>query len=115
MLPGFVDRTGGSQWPSALLTADLGRSNLWRPTLVERMRGSRWLSALPAGSKWVQAQPARPTGSAGMSFSENSGKPEKLGTLIYGPQFRVLSGCSKLVQAQPAPRAMQVPHPPRIQ
>ena len=66
------------------------------------MRGSRWLSALPTGSKWVQAQPARPTGSAGMSFSENYGKPKKLGTLIYGPQFRVLSGGSKWVQAQPA-------------
>ena len=65
------------------------------------MRGSRWLSALPTGSKWVQAQPARPTGSAGMSFSENSGKPKKLGTLIYGPQFRVLPGGSQWVSALP--------------
>ena len=39
--------------------ADLGRSNLWRPMVVARTGGSRWLSALPTGSKWVQAQPAR--------------------------------------------------------
>ena len=25
---------------------------------VDRMRGSKWQSALPTGSKWVQAQPA---------------------------------------------------------
>ena len=59
MLPGFVDRTGGSQWPSALLTADLGRSNLWRPMVVARMRGSGWLSALPTASSWNRALPGR--------------------------------------------------------
>ena len=36
-----------------------------------------------------------------MSFSENSGKPKKLGTLIYGSQFRVLSGGSKWLSARP--------------
>ena len=41
-------------------TEDFGRSNLWRPIVVDRMRGSRWPSALlTGGSKWVQAQPAR--------------------------------------------------------
>ena len=36
-----------------------------------------------------------------MSFPENSGKRKKLGTLIYGPQFRVLSGGSKWLSALP--------------
>ena len=40
-------------------------------------------------------------GNADKSFSENSGKPKKLGTLIYGPQFRVLSGGSKWLSALP--------------
>ena len=40
-------------------------------------------------------------GNADRSFSENSGKPEKLGTPIYGPQFRVLSGGSKWLSALP--------------
>ena len=31
-------------------TEDLGRSNLWRPMVVDRMRGSKWLSALPTGN-----------------------------------------------------------------
>ena len=49
--------------------ADLGRFNLWRPMVVAKTGGSRWLSALPTGgsnrqsalptgSRWVQAQPA---------------------------------------------------------
>ena len=38
--------------------ADLGRFSVWRPMVVDRMRGSEWQSALPTGSKWVQAQPA---------------------------------------------------------
>ena len=38
--------------------ADLGRFSVWRPTVVDRMRGSEWQSALPTGSKWVQALPA---------------------------------------------------------
>ncbi len=50
----------------------------------------------------VSVGTADPTGSVGMCFQGNPGKPEKLGTLIYGPQFRVLSGGSKWVQAQPA-------------
>ena len=32
-------------------TADLGRFNLWRPMVVERIRGSNRLSALPTGSR----------------------------------------------------------------
>ena len=39
MLPGFVARTGGSKWQSALPT------------------GSKWQSALPTGSKWLRALP----------------------------------------------------------
>ena len=35
---------------------DLGRFNLWRPMVVNRTRGSKWMQALPAGSKRVQAQ-----------------------------------------------------------
>ena len=38
--------------------ADLGRFNLWRPMVVDRIGGSKWNRALPGGSKWVQAQPA---------------------------------------------------------
>ena len=39
--------------------ADFGRFNLWRPIVVDRTGGSKWVSALPTGgSKWVQAQPA---------------------------------------------------------
>ena len=42
MVPEFVDRTGGSQWQSALPTG-----------------GSQWQSALPTGgSQWVQAHSA---------------------------------------------------------
>ncbi len=62
MVPEFVERTRGSQWLSALPTGnadqrfpgesrkteDLGRSNLWRPTVVDRMRGSQWVQAQPA-------------------------------------------------------------------
>ena len=81
------------------------------PEFVDRMRGSRWVQAQPAGSGWlsarptgsnrVQAQPAR-VGSANKRFPGKPGKPEKLGTPIYGSQFRVLSGGSNRVQAQPA-------------
>ena len=28
--------------------ADFGRFNLWRPTVVDRTRGSKWVQALPA-------------------------------------------------------------------
>ena len=31
--------------------ADLGRSSVWRPMVVDRMRGSKWPSALPTGSR----------------------------------------------------------------
>ena len=75
--------------------ADLGRSNLWRPMVVDRMRGSRWVQAQPAGSKWVQAQPA---GSADMSFPENFGKPQTSAASIYGgrqssPEPAAATGC----------------------
>ena len=36
---------------------DLGRSNLWRPMVVDRTRGSQWQSALPTGSKRLSALP----------------------------------------------------------
>ena len=57
MLPGFVDRTGGSQWPSALPTEDPSRSTLWwlgscavrrqrsrqrRPSLSKKVLTSWW-------------------------------------------------------------------------
>ena len=43
-----------------------------------------------------------PVGNADMSFPGKPGKPEKLGTPIYGSQFRVLFGGSNRVQALPA-------------
>ena len=45
---------------------------------------------------------ALPTGSAGVSFPEKSGKPKKPAAPIYGGWFRVLSGGSYRGQAQPA-------------
>ena len=36
--------------------ADFGRSDVWRPTVVARIGGSRWVSALPTGSEWVQGE-----------------------------------------------------------
>ena len=58
--------------------ADLGRFNLWRPMVVERMRGSKWNRALPGGSQWNRALPG-------------------------GSQWnRALLGGSRWVQAQPA-------------
>ena len=68
MVPEFVDRTRGSKWNrvlpgrrqqmavgnadlqfagSSCEFADLGRSNLWRPMVVDRTRGSNRQSALP--------------------------------------------------------------------
>ena len=95
MVPEFVVRTGGSKWQSALPTGnadqrflgesrkteDLGRSNLWRPTVVDRMRGSKWLSALPTGV-----------------FRASPGKPKTLAAPIYGgqwssPEPAAASGC----------------------
>ena len=77
----------GSQNAAQRKNIDFGRFNLWRPIVVDGTGGSKWNRALPGGSKWVQALPAR-GGNADRSFPENSGKPEKLGTPIYGSQFR---------------------------
>ena len=70
-------------------TADLGRFNLWRPMVVERIRGSRWNRALPgAGSALPGAGSALPGGgSADRSFPENSGKPQTSAALIYGGRW----------------------------
>ena len=81
MVPEFVERTGGSKWNRALPGAEFGNSNLWFPNSSKepaaasgaghcpaqnsgtriygsRIRvgtgGSKWQSALPTGSKWVQ-------------------------------------------------------------
>ena len=35
--------------------ADFGRSNLWRPTVVARTRGSQWQSALPTRAQRLRA------------------------------------------------------------
>ena len=64
------------------------------PQLVKRGLASWW------SGKHAPRAIAR-VGNADRSFSENSGKPEKLGTLIYGSQFRVLSGGSKWLSALP--------------
>ena len=50
MAPEFVDRMRGSKWMSALPTEEISRFNLWRPTVVDRT----------SGSNRVQAPPARP-------------------------------------------------------
>ena len=69
------------------------------PEFVERMRGSKWLSALPTGSKCVQAQPVHRSscGVEALSFPHT----KNLEALVYGRQIR-LAGASKCVQAQPA-------------
>ena len=54
MVPEFVERIRGSKWQSALptrKTADLGRSDLWRPTVVDKTRGSNRNRALPGYSR----------------------------------------------------------------
>ena len=57
--------------------------------VVARMRGSKWVSALP-------------TGNADRSFPGKPGKPENSGSPIYASRIRVSSGGSKWVQALPA-------------
>ena len=85
---------------------DLGRFNLWRPTVVDRMRGSKWNRALPGGglgereAKRSLPQLAR-VGSADLSFPENTGKPKKSAASIYGGWFRVLSGGSMWLSVLP--------------
>ena len=89
MVPEFVARTRGSRWSRALPGGGLGerkaiteppqprrqrrlaiRRKFLRirrirelqfmvPEFVARTGGSKWLSALPTGSRCVQAQPAR--------------------------------------------------------
>ncbi len=46
------------------------------PEVVKRMRGSKWLSAPPTGSRWVQAQPARPRNPCGAV--DSSFKPRRI-------------------------------------
>ena len=67
---------------------EISRSNVWR--LISCAVRRQQVAVGPADRQ------RRP------EFSGISGKPKKLGTPIYGPQFRVLSGGSKWVQAQPA-------------
>ena len=53
------------------------------PEFVARTGGSNRLSALPTGSRWVQAQPAR----VGSADYQSAGKPadsQTLAALIYG-------------------------------
>ena len=83
---GFVPFSYARQ--SAEPTAEFGNSGLWFPN-------SSLESAAASGSGPC------PVGSADMSFPENSGKPEKLGTRIYDSQFRVLPGGSKWLRALP--------------
>ena len=51
------------------------------PEFVERTRGSEWVRALPAGSKWNRG------GNADRRFSEKSGNPQTLAASIYGGQW----------------------------
>ena len=69
---------------------EFGKSNLCFPDSCGP-RGSKWLSALPIGSRlWGTA--------SSLQFRKN------LAALIYGRQICVLSGGSQWVQAQPADR-----------
>ena len=98
MVPEFVDRTCDSKCvqappacpsrqrrPSIRREAcgfeDLGRFNLWRPMVVARLGGSKWLRALPGGGRWSSLDPAVASGS-GPSPAQNSG------TRIYGSRIR---------------------------
>ncbi len=56
MLPEVVDRTGGSNRPSALPTGSRWQSAL--PT-VDRTRGSSLVQAMPAVSRWGRALPGK--------------------------------------------------------
>ena len=62
--------------------ADLGRSNLWRPTVVDRTRGSQCVQAQPAGSKWLSALPTRAT--PGNQSARNLADSQKSTAPIYG-------------------------------
>ena len=69
--------------------------------VVDRMRGSRWQSALPTGSKWVQAQPA---GNADKNLPENLWEIEEFGNSnlwfpISSPEPAVASGCRPCLPA----------------
>ena len=57
MVPNFVDRTGGSKWPSALPTGKPETLAAF-PCMVECIEIPAILLGL-RGSRWVQAQPAR--------------------------------------------------------
>ena len=92
-------------------TADLGRSDLWRPTVVDKTRGTNRNRALPGGSRWLSSQSAR-VGNADMSFPGKSRKTADLGRSdLWRPTVvdrtrgsnrnRALPGGSKWVQAQP--------------
>ena len=65
--------------------ADIGRSNLWRPMVVERTGGSRW----------VQAQPARKSGKFGkfnLCFPNSSLEPAAASGAGHCPADRLLTG-----------------------
>ena len=65
--------------------ADIGRSNLWRPMVVERTGGSRW----------VQAQPARKSGEFGkfnLCFPNSSPEPAAASGTGHCPADRLLTG-----------------------
>ena len=66
--------------------------------VVDRMRGSKWQSALPTGSRW---QSALLTGNAGMCFPGKPGKPENPAAPIYGGWVRVLFRGSRWSRALP--------------
>ena len=82
--------------------------------VVDRIGGSRWLSALPTGhkqtdfggglgereAKWSLPQPAR-VGNADQQSAGNSADSEKSAAPIYGGWFRVPSGGSKWQSALP--------------
>ena len=80
-------------------TEEIGDFNLWSPISGVVLR--QQVAVGPADRQQTAVGPPTGGGNADMSFPENSGKRKKLGTLIYGPQFRVLSGGSKWLRALP--------------
>ena len=102
MVPNFVDRTGGSKWPSALPTGKPETLAAFPcmvecieiPAILLGLRGRRRVQAQPAGSKWLSALP--------------TGKPETLAAFpcmvecIEIPAILLGLRGSRWVQAQPA-------------
>ena len=99
--------SGGSQWQSALPTGSRWQSAQPTPSVAfgdsSPFQGSLYDVLMPPLKGEVPATRAEGFAEAMPTnvFRASPGKPEKLGTRIYGPQFRVLSGGSQWQSALP--------------